>query len=377
MTTYASDLFDESLLLDMRERGYVKRTEHPVESFVIYNYTPKAQYENEWNDVTRACRGLIVDGDGTVIARPFPKFFNWDQMNAPRIPVGPARVGPKMDGSLGILYPTHDGGYAIATRGSFTSDQAIAGTNLYQHFASYCNFAPDPDKTYLFEIIYPENRIVVDYGDNSMLVLLDVIDIPSGKSDMAEFDACDWPNKVDWRMVPEFRHDLIETIPDGEEGLVFYWYNQDIRVKMKAAEYVRLHRIVTNTSTRTIWEHLSSGRPITELLEQVPDEFYQWVEKVSDDLWRQFHEIDVAISQEYFQISESIGWPDVGGLENVLSGADYRREYRKLFAAKAVKSEYRDVLFAQLDGKPWRPLVWKRLRPPYVKAFTNQTEDTN
>ena len=49
-------------------------------------------------------------------------------------------------------------------------------------------FCPKPGKTYLFEIIYPENRIVVDYGDYKGLVLIDVIDNETGKSDLQEFD---------------------------------------------------------------------------------------------------------------------------------------------------------------------------------------------
>ncbi len=36
--------------------------------------------------------------------------------------------------------------------------------------------------TYLFEILYPENRIVVDYGKTEDLILLDVIDVGSGLS---------------------------------------------------------------------------------------------------------------------------------------------------------------------------------------------------
>lgn len=37
----------------------------------MYNYTAKAQYDKLWNEVTLQCRGLILDGDGNVVARPF------------------------------------------------------------------------------------------------------------------------------------------------------------------------------------------------------------------------------------------------------------------------------------------------------------------
>jgi hypothetical protein len=39
-------------------------------------------------------------------------------------------VTDKLDGSLGILYPTPDG-HAIATRGAFVSEQALHATELW------------------------------------------------------------------------------------------------------------------------------------------------------------------------------------------------------------------------------------------------------
>jgi RNA ligase len=221
------------------------------------------------------------------------------------------------------------------------------------------------------------NRIVVDYGEWDALVLLDVIDNATGKSDIAEFDAIDWPHKVEWKNLPGFDHRLIESIPEGDEGLVFYWWAPDIRVKMKAAEYVRLHRIVTGTNSRTVWEHLSEGKPITSLLDHVPDEFYQWVNDTADRMWRAFNDIDLAVGLEYQAITESISWDDVGGLPDALMRKEWQRAYAKLFAAKAKSSEYVDILFAQLNGKPWRHLVWKRLKPSYERPFSNQTEDVN
>jgi len=41
---------------------------------------------------------------------------------------------------------------------------------------------------------------------------------------------------------------------DDREGLVVHFTDADQRVKIKYAEYVRLHRIVTGLSARTVWE---------------------------------------------------------------------------------------------------------------------------
>lgn len=59
------------------------------------------------------------------VLRPLPKFLNHDQPEAPVIALDePVVVTDKADGSLGIIYPTPDGP-AVATRGSFASDQAL------------------------------------------------------------------------------------------------------------------------------------------------------------------------------------------------------------------------------------------------------------
>ena len=95
------------------------------------------------------------------------------------IPQLPFEVFEKLDGSLGILYWLNNLPY-IATRGSFESEQARHATEIlhgrYQHTFS----SMDTNKTYLFEIIYPENRIVVDYGEMDDLILLTVIDNQTG-----------------------------------------------------------------------------------------------------------------------------------------------------------------------------------------------------
>ena len=65
-----------SLLKEMLEQGYVVFKKHPEADLFIYNYSAKTQYERIWNEITLACRGLILDAEGNFVARPFAKFFN-------------------------------------------------------------------------------------------------------------------------------------------------------------------------------------------------------------------------------------------------------------------------------------------------------------
>lgn len=77
----------------------------------------------------------------------------------------------KLDGSLGILYQ-HAGAWHIATKGTFASAQAQWATDWLRRHIDPALLARFGAYTLLFEIVYPENRIVVDYGDRAGLTLL-------------------------------------------------------------------------------------------------------------------------------------------------------------------------------------------------------------
>jgi len=148
----------------------------------IWNYTPVCQFDNIWDEYTTVCRGLITNQHGEILYRPFPKFFNLGQREETMLANLPAEIPQfreKLDGSLGIIYEL-DGLVHVATRGSFVSEQAQWATKWIQ---LQMRIKPEsflPRHTYLGEIIYPGNRIVVDYKGLSELVLLAVIDTETG-----------------------------------------------------------------------------------------------------------------------------------------------------------------------------------------------------
>ena len=157
------------------EQGWLISQRHPRLPLTIYNYSRSTQYAEKWDEVTLMCRGLVLDDDGNIVARPFKKFFNYEELKPEEIPNEEFEVFEKLDGSLGILF-NYKGEWILASRGSFTSDQAIRGGEIlkkYRYDRLIEGF------TYLFEIIYPENRIVCQY-DYEDLILLSVIDNKDG-----------------------------------------------------------------------------------------------------------------------------------------------------------------------------------------------------
>jgi RNA ligase len=343
--TLLADILDPAELATAVENGHVRMQRHPSRPFVIYNYTEACQYLGAWTPITLACRGLVVDGSGVVAARPYPKFFNHTEAAAPRLdPAAEVRVTDKADGSLGIVY--HDGsGYAVATRGSFTSDQAQHATEVLR--TRYAGFVPPNGFTVLFEIIYPANRIVLDYDGLDDLMLLGAVDIATGRSHGPEA-VPGWPGPV---VEPFGYATLTEALAapprDGREGLVVHFPAADHRVKIKYAEYVRLHRLVTGLTARTVWEVLVNGGDLTAMLEPLPDEFHAWARGVVTELTTAVDERSTAIEAAFDEIVAALpeGWG------------------RKEFAAAAVRNEHRGALFLRLDGKDYRPSLWQQARP--------------
>lgn len=335
-----------SLLNQMLLEGYVSVQKHPDAELYIYNYTANAQYEKLWNEITLACRGLILNNEMYIVARPFSKFFNVGEVDDINLPASNFNVYEKIDGSLGILYWLNDKPF-IATRGSFTSDQAIKGTEIlhtkYQQVISKL----DKSKTYLFEIIYPENRIVVDYGSTEDLVLLAIVDIKTRTNEALQ--------DIGFTMVKKYNgikdiHILKELEEDNKEGFVVQ-YENGFRVKVKFDEYLRLHKIVTMVSNITVWEHLMNELPFDELLDRVPDEFYTWVKETKNSLTQQFETIESECKQNYKTL-----------------------ETEKETAIYFMTCNHSKVLFSMWRNRDYKTLIWKMICPTFSKPFQHREE---
>lgn len=321
MTLYITDLLDNNELYEMIKEKRIFKQVHPDLPISIYNYTNRAQFINKWTEAERVCRGLIVeDATGRVIARGPEKFFNYGQTGAPEVNLDCyVRVSQKEDGSLGIGWK-YEGHYGIATRGSFASQQAERATNkmmTIDHKAAI-DYADDKGLTRLWEIVYPENRIVLDYKGRDELIPLGTVDNLTGM--------------IDYRprggVVAECIHlkDALElAIAGDEEGFVLDIFGRRGtvigHVKLKGEEYKILHGLLTNTNARRIWVQLAARdcheavarlaekneKPVEKvwatyvgsdpedfkrvniekdivetLLTNVPDEFYDWVTKKID-----------------------------------------------------------------------------------------------
>jgi len=342
--------FDLNILNDYIEKGLVVKNNHPTLPLSIYNYTRKTQYEKLWDNITKSCRGLILDNQGNVIAKSFDKFFNLEEHSPTEIPNEEFEVYEKLDGSLGILF-WYQGKWIIASKGSFTSEQSIKAKQILDE--KY-NVEPIPKGyTTLVEIIYPQNRIVCDYGSDESLVVLSMISNANGKE--LEYDSLLLINKETnipvvkkYDGIQDYKS-LKSTISKEREGYVVK-FRSGLRMKIKGEDYVYLHKLLTEFSNVDIWEYLKDNKDLNVLLDKVPDEFDSWVKTTIKDLVVRYENI----LKDYTEIF------------NELKSKNLEQ---KDFAENAKGYDHPSILFSMLNGKDVSPFIWKLIKPEYSKPF--------
>lgn len=354
------ELFDLDAFWDLVDDGYIRTQVHPdFPELRIANYAEKTVFDRNWTPETRASRGLIFNIDnGDVLARPFPKFFNYGEGCAPELrPDMEVWASDKMDGSLGVIYVTPAGDVAVATRGSFASDQAQHATKVlnekYPEWVRAWKRSLSGIVTPLVEIIYPENRIVCNYGDTDDLVLLGWIGVNEGNYVPANMGDWDGPRAQSFDF-DNLSQALAAPPRSGAEGLVLYIPEIHDWVKLKQEDYIELHRIVTGLSARRVYEALGSGQTVEEVCATLPDEFHQFVREVAEYLNTKVQERFLYVVTTFEYIIEELERRDIRQGD---------QDFRKEFAMVAKNSRDAGLLFALLDDRPINDRVWSLFEP--------------
>jgi len=312
---------------------------------LIFNYSHAAQYANEWTFFEQVSRGLIIHRvSGEIVARPFDKFFNWAERGH-KAHGHLVTVTEKIDGSLGILY--RNNGYKISTRGTFDSEQAIWATNFLPE--NYDLSGLDSELTLLFEIIYPDNRIIVDYGDNEDLVLLAARNRFTG--DYLPFYGDDSVYTLGQRYgftlpkVYQFNNviDIMATcgaLSESAEGYVAEFSSGE-RWKFKGDRYLELHKLVYGLSFKKAVQAVETNQ-VEAIKAQIPEEFLGDFDKWVNEVEVKVANIERAVEQTFSRIPQN--------------------SHRKDFAlwVKANAPHLATYLFAMLDGKPIKPIIFQR-----------------
>jgi RNA ligase len=325
----------------MIARGMCTRRKHPELPLWIHNYSQRAQFEftaENWPEVLRDARGLVLDENGRVAARGLRKFFNLSQLA--RLPEGRPQFWEKADGSLVLVFE-FQGRRVCATRGSFDSAQALWAEQRF--LKDHPAFVPAAGVTYCLEAIYPGNRIVVDYGGVEELVVLASLDSATGADQDEALEAV----RSHFRLAAFYGEHDAAAIPAAErEGFVLRWPD-GTRAKVKLDEYTRVHRLIFGTSTKTIWALLRAGESPEEQAAVLPSEMRGWISGYADQL-RASH---ASVAREQAEIFSRRP-------EGVT---------RAEFAEWAKRQPHPKLLFSLLDGRSIGDLVWRMIEPEFSR----------
>lgn len=349
---------DIEKLKDYWVGGRLRKSDHPTLPLHVWSYSQQTVFDRAWDEITLMCRGLVTDHDGNVISRPFPKFFNWGEPLAPSDVGMPFYAYEKMDGTL-IIVSKYEDQLVVSTKGSFTTWHSQAAAEMLQ------GFEPLKGCTFIFEFIHPQNRIVVDYGDYEGLVLLGAVENETGLDHFAPdviADQVSWwgdvvrPHKLNLPTALQMVKD--PTAGANHEGFVLVYPPLDgvgpaDRVKLKFAQYVQLHSILTRLNSVSIWEALRDNK-LEELLDIIPDEMYDQISEYADQLTKEWAKI-MAAHTVYTATAEA-AWAT-------------RKDQAAYILANA---ECPGVCFNLLDGKveQARLKVYDLIRPTVVESWT-------
>lgn len=264
------------------DRENVTMFRSPCGRLAGFDYNKSIVFNRDWDNITMTARGLVFEANsGQIVSRSLDKFYNLGEPEIGGIEGLPKDVSwialEKADGSM-ISSFNYSAEQFFMTRGSFVSSQAIWAKD-WAHRKLRIDLM-DKFMTYVFEGIYPQNRIVVDYGTTEELRLIAVRNPITGEFmpyDLmikeAEKLGCGIVKKLPFKTIEEIVEHC-KTLPMTEEGYVVRFDN-GLMVKIKGEEYCKVHRIISHVTPLSFWRSidLKTFTVPTEFLVNLPEEF--------------------------------------------------------------------------------------------------------
>ncbi len=248
---------EEKSLEELEAELGIKACQHDTKSLVILNYnqidSPKS------HSIVRECRGLVLHSETfEVVARSFPRFFNWGEMQdeMPLFNFNDFTAQSKEDGSLFLLF-NFEGEWFANTRGSFGAGEVQFYDITWQEMAQDAlgiaaigelDGILNPNLTYVCELVGVANKVVRTYTENK-LYLLSIFDglneLGRRQVDtLAEGTPFLRPVLYHFKSLEEIQDFIIanaETDPTYE-GVVIR-DDENRRWKIKSPTYLALHRM--------------------------------------------------------------------------------------------------------------------------------------
>lgn len=244
----------------------IKIKEYPDTGLYVFNY---CQIESPKTDpVVMECRGVILRDNFDIVCRPLERFFNLGEaLNiTSNFDITESVVYEKLDGSLCKVY--HDGfSWQVATRGTAYAESENYTGEVFQdlmlkafncsgieEFNYILNKSYIPEHyTLIFEYTSPNNRVVTPYKEDTMYLLAIVdnefgADYTGTKLYNTIFETLSTKLNIKLPKTFSFTSDsdmkgFVNSLGGLQEGVVAHDIKNNIRVKVKADQYVAVHRL--------------------------------------------------------------------------------------------------------------------------------------
>jgi hypothetical protein len=344
-------------------------------SYVMFNYD---QLRSDFSSIlVQQSRGIIFrESTLEPVCVPFFKFFNAGELNAAELDWNTAFVTEKIDGSLMKVW--WDGEWNISTNGTIDAFKADIGdvrmNNFGEYFINtllkYYNNSTefyntlDEDKTYMFELVGPYNRVVVPYEEPDIYFLgarnkhtgeeFNCSPLIAGALGMGRFKL---PKQYPLTSVNDCVK-LAETFSWDQEGFVACDANFN-RVKIKSPAYVLAH-FARNNNVITK-KHLIRVVLLNEL-----EEFMCYAAEYKDSLEEVQKQINLFVN-----IGDKLA-EACREMSGILSRPDYAR------LVKAMPDIYHGLLFCNYGASrtmaeytaKWTEAKWEE----YLELFEKYKE---
>ena len=337
-----------------------------------------SQFDSDFGQpFVKLCRGLILDANTfDAVSFPFVKFHNAAEQHADKIDWKDCYVEEKVDGSLCKIVKLHDGNLLVSTNGTIDAAKAPVAEQLGCKAKNFKELIEeglghysldfekltgmlDFDKTYMFELTSPFNRVVVQWHETKLTFL--------GCRDNITFQeesyvghplskVFDTPRMFPLNSLEECIAAAKELGKD-EEGYVVC--DKDFnRVKVKSPLYVSLHTLAGNYV-------LSYERALDIVRSNEIDEVLSYFPEFKDNL------MDVKDKFERYSLV-------LEGIVNdvkcwlCLNGYEWKPELirnggsaRRIFAEYVSRSQFKapGLAFAVVDGRVSSAREWLENTP--------------
>lgn len=282
--------------------------------FIGFKYTRSTMYSRDWDFCSLNARGIVYDiNTGDVVARPFRKFFNHNELfadgketslnrNISSVPTfkpdlsGHFRAMDKIDGSLIIVfYDNETKQWEFKTAGWFDTPYAIWAKNWANEHIDFSYM--DIGVTYCFEVVAKEFLHPISY-DTEELFLLGAVDLVTGVERPIEY-----LQKIAPMMhvrIPDIIYfntldDAIayaKALPETKEGIVVT-YDNGTKLKVKGDAFLE----------RQAFFHDLTPKHLIELFDvnamSIPQQYIEMIPEEMPELRAQAIEMRNAFTETY------------------------------------------------------------------------------